>query len=97
MSGLSNSSSSSTSAISQALSQAQNLHAQASRISDPAAKTAYLKELEAVSGLLPYRDPRQSPVAFYLDERRRDSLAEALNAGILCELYLIYHDAKYSS
>lgn len=88
MSVLSNGSSSSTSAISQALSQAQALHAQASQITDPTTKSIYLKELEAVSGLLPYRDPRNSPMAFYLDESRRDTLAEAVNGAILCELLL---------
>lgn len=86
MSILSNGSSSSTAAISQALSQAQSLHAQASQIVDAATKSVYLKELEAVSGLLPYRDPRNSPMAFYLDESRRDTLAEALNGAILCKL-----------
>jgi hypothetical protein len=88
MSVLSNGSSSSTSAISQALSQAQSLHAQASSISDPTTKAAYLKELEAVSGLLPYRDPRTSPMAYYLDEKRRDVLADALNGAILCKFTL---------
>lgn len=85
MSVLSNGSSSSTSAISQALSQAQSLHAQASQIADPTTRPIYLKELEAVSGLLPYRDPRTSPMAFYLDESRRDGLAEAINGAILCK------------
>lgn len=68
-----------------ALSQAQDLHARASQIADPATKTAYLKELECVSGLLPYRDPRMSPMAHYLDERRRDVLAEAVNGAIMRE------------
>ena len=74
----------SQSAIQVALVHAQNLHAQASLLPDPGMRATYLKELETVSGLLPYHDPRLSPVAYYLDEKRRDALADAVNGAILC-------------
>lgn len=85
MSGVSGTSSvnGATAALSQALSHAQSLHAQANKIQDLGMRNIYLRELEMVSGLLPYHDPRKSPVAYYLDESRRDALAEAVNGAIL--------------
>lgn len=74
----------STSALSVALSHAQTLYAQIDRLPDPAIRQAHRLELESVSGLLPYHDPFQSPVSFYLDEKRRDALAEAVNGAVLC-------------
>lgn len=71
--------------LSAALGHIQSLHAQANALQDSNTRTMYLKELESVSGLLPYHDPKLSPVAYYLDEKRRDTLAEAVNGAILCE------------
>ena len=74
-----------TSALSIALAQVQSLHAQASALPDPAARRAMLDELVAVSALLPYKNPRDSPSAYYLDMSRRTALAAAVNGAILRE------------
>lgn len=79
-----------TSALSGALAHAQSLYAQADRLADPVLRQTHRAELESVSGLLPYHDPRLSPVSYYLDENRRLALAEAVSGAILCELCLRY-------
>ena len=79
-----------TSALSIALAQVQSLHAQASALPDPAARRAMLDELVAVSALLPYKNPRDSPSAYYLDTSRRTALAAAVNGAILRERLLVY-------
>ena len=83
--GSTSSGSAGTSALSIALAQVQSLHAQASALPDPATRRATLDELVAVSALLPYKNPRDSPSAYYLDTSRRTALAAAVNGAILCE------------
>ena len=83
---ISSASSSRNTTLSRALEHARGLYAQANLLSDTETRRAYVAEIENVGGLLPYADPRLSPVSYYLDERRRDALADAINGAILCRL-----------
>lgn len=48
-------------------------------------RAMYLKELEGVTALLAYEDLERSPVRRFLDQSRRNALAEQVNSAILRE------------
>lgn len=82
--------SSASSAVSQktahlalSLSYCQALWRRAGELPDPSERVVFLKELESVSALLSYPDPWASPARRYMEQSRRDGLAERVNAAIL--------------
>lgn len=52
-------------------------------LQDPHERAEYQHELSAVSGLLAYKVPEQSPMAKYLTQARRETLADEINSAIL--------------
>lgn len=71
--------------IGEALLHAQQLHVNVINLENPHVRAVMLKELANAAGLLPYPDPEDSPVRWYLDQERRDRLAERVSSAILCE------------
>jgi len=63
----------------------QKLYASVELLRDPEDQATYRKELENVGGLLAYPVPELSPMSKYLDQARRESVAEQINRAILCE------------
>lgn len=63
--------------------QAQRLYAAVESLTDPRDHEAYRKELSGVSGLLAYKEPEKSPMAKYMDQSRREHVAEQVNSAIL--------------
>ncbi|KAI0283002.1 CTLH/CRA C-terminal to lish motif domain-containing protein [Russula aff. rugulosa BPL654] len=55
----------------------------AQALQDPPERAEYQHELSAVSGLLAYKVPEQSPMAKYLTQDRRESVADEINSAIL--------------
>lgn len=72
-----------TAALALSLSYCQALWRRAGSLPDPGERVVFLKELESVSALLSYADPWESPAKRYMDQSRRDVLAERVNAAIL--------------
>lgn len=62
---------------------AQKLYAQVKALRRPADRAEYQKELTNVSGLLTYTHPEASPVARYLEQERRERVADQINSAIL--------------
>jgi hypothetical protein len=56
----------------------------AQALQDPHERAEYQHELSAVSGLLAYKVPEQSPMAKYLTQERREAVADEMNNAILC-------------
>ena len=56
----------------------------AQALQDPHERAEYQHELSAVSGLLAYKVPEQSPMAKYLTQERREEVADEINSAILC-------------
>ena len=56
----------------------------AQALQDPHERAEYQHELSAVSGLLAYKVPEQSPMAKYLAQERREAVADEMNSAILC-------------
>lgn len=81
----SSTSSSHSAQFSSVLVQAQSLYAYLHSLKSGAVKEYYLKELQAVSGLMAYPDLNLvgETLKGYLDPSRRDDLAERLNKAIL--------------
>ncbi|KAI0256795.1 CTLH/CRA C-terminal to lish motif domain-containing protein, partial [Lactifluus subvellereus] len=52
-------------------------------LQDPHERAEYQHELSAVSSLLAYKVPEQSPVAKYLSQERRQAVADQINSAIL--------------
>ena len=52
-------------------------------LQDPHERAEYQHELSAVSGLLAYKVPEQSPMAKYLIQERREVVADEINSAIL--------------
>ncbi|KAF7964793.1 hypothetical protein HWV62_2890, partial [Athelia sp. TMB] len=67
---------------------AQKLYAAANALENPFARGQYLQELGNVGGLLAYTHPENSPMARYLSQERRESVAEQIDSAILCSLIL---------
>lgn len=55
----------------------------AQALQDPHERAEYQHELSAVSGLLAYKVPEQSPMAKYLTQARRETAADEINSAIL--------------
>jgi len=55
----------------------------AQALQDPHERAEYQHELSAVSGLLAYKVPEQSPMAKYLTQERREVVADEINSAIL--------------
>jgi hypothetical protein len=55
----------------------------AQALQDPHERAEYQHELSAVSGLLAYKVPEQSPMAKYLTQERREKVADEINSAIL--------------
>lgn len=68
---------------------AQKLYAAANLLHDPSDRARYLKELGNVGGLLAYKEPESSPMAKYLSQERRESVADQINGAILCSSCII--------
>lgn len=66
---------------------AQKLYAQVKALRRPADRAEYQKELTNVSGLLTYTHPEASPVARYLEQERRERVADQINSAILCAFW----------
>lgn len=77
----------------------QKLYASVELLRRPEDRATYLKELENVGGLLAYKVPELSPMSRYLDQARRESVAEQISRAILCEHVQYPHagSAKYFS
>lgn len=67
---------------------AQKLYALVELLRKPEDRTTYLKELENVGGLLAYKVPEMSPMSKYLDQARRERVADQINRAILCERFV---------
>jgi len=65
------------------LHRAQSLYAEAQSLVKPEDRATYIGELSQVSGLLAYTDPENSPMALYLTQERRESLAAQIESAIL--------------
>lgn len=61
----------------------QKLYASVELLRKPEDRATYSKELENVGGLLAYKVPELSPMSKYLDQARRESVAEQINRAIL--------------
>ncbi|KAF8478589.1 CTLH/CRA C-terminal to lish motif domain-containing protein [Russula ochroleuca] len=82
------------------------LHDYAQDLQDPHERAEYQRELSAVSGLLAFKVPEQSPVANYLTQERREVVADEINSAILyragsppisyLELYVRYNTAIWN-
>lgn len=68
---------------------AQRLYAKVQSLSDPRDRDAYRKEMENVVGLLAYRDPENSPMSKYMQQGRRDAVANQINSAILCKSHAL--------
>jgi CTLH/CRA C-terminal to LisH motif domain len=55
----------------------------AQALQEPDERAEYQHELSAVSGLLAYKVPEQSPMAKYLTQERREVVADEINSAIL--------------
>jgi hypothetical protein len=55
----------------------------AQALQDPRKRADMQHELSAVSGLLAYKVPEQSPMAKYLTQGRREAVADEINSAIL--------------
>jgi hypothetical protein len=55
----------------------------AQALQDPHGRAACLQDLSAVSGLLAYKVPEQSPMAKHLTQERREVVADEINSAIL--------------
>lgn len=75
-----------TTSLALSLPHCRALHDFVHQLPEPLERAIFAKELENVAGLLAYVDPWDSPVRKYLDQSRRDSLAERVNAAILVHL-----------
>lgn len=62
---------------------AQKLYALVELLRRPEDRATYLKELENVGGLLAYKVPEMSPMSKYLDQARRERVADQINRAIL--------------
>ncbi|KAG2158226.1 PQ loop repeat-domain-containing protein [Suillus bovinus] len=62
---------------------AQKLYALVELLRKPEDRATYLKELENVGGLLAYKVPEMSPMSKYLDQARRECVADQINRAIL--------------
>ncbi|KAG1756668.1 PQ loop repeat-domain-containing protein [Suillus paluster] len=62
---------------------AQKLYALVELLRKPEDRATYLKELENVGGLLAYKVPEISPMSKYLDQARRERVADQINRAIL--------------
>lgn len=62
---------------------AQKLYALVELLQKPEDRATYLKELENVGGLLAYKVPEMSPMSKYLDQARRECVADQINRAIL--------------
>lgn len=65
---------------------AQKLYAAANALENPFARGQYLQELGNVGGLLAYTHPENSPMARYLSQERRESVAEQIDNAILYKI-----------
>jgi hypothetical protein len=63
----------------------QKLYASVELLRKPEDRATYSEELQNVGGLLAYKVPERSPMSKYLDQARRESVAEQINRAILCE------------
>ena len=59
------------------------LYDRAQALQDPHERAGYQHQLSAVSGLLAYKVPEQSPMAKYLTQERREIVANEINSAIL--------------
>ncbi|KAI8459522.1 CTLH/CRA C-terminal to lish motif domain-containing protein [Phakopsora pachyrhizi] len=75
-----------TSSLALSLPHCRALYAYVHQLAQPTERVIFNKELENVSALLAYLDPWNSPVKKYLDQSRRELLAERVNAAILVHL-----------
>ena len=69
------------------LHRAQRLYAEVEALRDPEDKKVYREELKRVGGLLAYRTPETSSLAAFLEQSRRDAVADQVNSAILGELF----------
>lgn len=71
---------------------AQKLYALVELLRKPEDRATYLKELENVGGLLAYKVPEMSPMSKYLDQARRERVADQINRAILREHFITSHN-----
>lgn len=69
--------------LSQLLKHVYELYDCAQALQDPHERVEYQRELSAVSGLLAFKVPEQSPMAKYLTQERRQVVADEINSAIL--------------
>ena len=67
------------------LHKAQKLYSDAGCLPKPEDRAIYLKELGNVSALLAYTVPEASTMAAYLDQARREEMADQIEGAILCK------------
>ncbi|KAI0054156.1 hypothetical protein FA95DRAFT_1551965 [Auriscalpium vulgare] len=65
------------------LAQVYELYDCAQALADPADRAGYQNELSVVSSLLAYKVPERSPMARYLNQDRRQAVADEINSAIL--------------
>lgn len=70
--------------LAQLLKLVHELYDSAQALQDPHERAEYQHELSAVSSLLAYKAPEQSPMAKYLTQERREEVADEINSAILC-------------
>ncbi|CAL1704646.1 unnamed protein product [Somion occarium] len=66
---------------------AQSLYAEAHCLAKPVDRAHYMKELGDIGGLLVYTEPENSPMAKYLLQERRESLADQIDSAILFRMH----------
>jgi hypothetical protein len=67
---------------------AQRLFAKVQSMKDPRDRDLYKKEMENVVGLLAYKIPESSSMAKYMQQERRDAVADQINSAILRKGFL---------
>ncbi|KAI0647056.1 hypothetical protein C8Q79DRAFT_1046909 [Trametes meyenii] len=67
----------------QLLHRAQSLYSEVNRLPRPADRATYLVELGQVGGILAYPVPENSPLSKYMEQARREALADQIDSAIL--------------
>lgn len=64
---------------------AQKLHASVQMLPSPKVRERFSEELKYICSLLAYPVPEHSPVRRFMDQSRRNAIADQVNNAILCE------------
>lgn len=71
------------------ISKSQKLYARVDKLSNAQDKADFRTELQNVMYLLAFQVPEDSPAAHYLDQARRQAVADQINSAILCAFMII--------